>query len=185
MDDTDNFDIRAFRHALGCFATGVTVVTCCNRDLAPVGVTANSFSSVSLDPPLVLWSLSRRSGSFDAFHRAECFAIHLLKQDQIDLSNQFARSGDKFSGVPYDIGEDRLPILRERLALFRCATEHRYPGGDHVIFVGRVRSFEFGDDEPLLFSQGEYAASVLHPLRLHELKRGIDAHEPADIEHWL
>ncbi|MEO0998209.1 MAG: flavin reductase family protein [Pseudomonadota bacterium] len=184
MGDTDTFDSRAFRHALGCFATGVTVVTCCDPDGAPVGVTANSFSSVSLDPPLVLWSLSRRSGSFEAFNRADCFAVHLLKQNQIDVSNNFARTGDKFREIAYRI-DAKAPILDERLALFRCDTEYRYEGGDHIIFVGRVRAFEFGDDEPLLFAQGEYAASILHPLRLKELKCGLKANEPMDIEYWL
>ena len=178
------FDTRAFRHALGCFATGVTVVTCCDAEGQPFGVTANSFSSVSLDPPLVLWSLSRRSSSFDAFESAECFAIHVLAQDQIDVSNTFARSGDKYAGIDYRM-EGECPILSNKLALFRCNTRHRYAGGDHVIFVGEVQAFEFGDAEPLLFVQGEYAASALHPQRIRELRRGVNVNAPADIEFWL
>jgi 3-hydroxy-9,10-secoandrosta-1,3,5(10)-triene-9,17-dione monooxygenase reductase component len=152
------FDPKAFRSALGRFATGVTVVTTRDEESAPVGVTANSFNSVSLDPPMVLWSLARSSSSMPAFTSAHHFAVHILAEDQQDLSNRFAARGtDKFSGL--DIGSDGPPHLPDCSARFLCRTAFQYEGGDHVIFVGEVIGYEATEKPPLLFLGGRYAGA--------------------------
>jgi 3-hydroxy-9,10-secoandrosta-1,3,5(10)-triene-9,17-dione monooxygenase reductase component len=147
---------RQFRQALGSFATGVTIVTA--FDEGPVGVTANSFNSVSLDPPLVLWSLARSSGSMQAFQNAGHFAVHILGAHQEDLSARFARSGsDKFEKSEWHRGVAGAPVLDDYSALFECRTVEAYDGGDHVIFVGQVLNFDRRDAAPLLFHAGRYA----------------------------
>jgi flavin reductase (DIM6/NTAB) family NADH-FMN oxidoreductase RutF len=181
----DPADGRAFRHALGSFATGVTIVTTRAPDGHSCGVTANSFSSVSLDPPLILWSLSRRSRALDAFSRCSSFAVHVLRAGQIGLSNQFARPGDKFDGVALDYGPDGVPLLRDCLARFVCRSHRVDDGGDHVILLGQVLEFEYSDGDPLLFVQGEYAASTLHPDRIRDLRTGQSRFAPEDVDYWL
>ncbi len=154
-------DKRAFRNALGAFTTGVTVVT--TRDAAgrDVGLTINSFNSVSLEPPLVLWSLARSSGSLPAFLEAEHFAVHILAADQEPLSNRFAKRGaDKFSGLDVARGEGGVPLLPGCSARFRCRTAYRHEGGDHEIFVGEVLGFEAFERAPLVFHKGGYAVAV-------------------------
>ncbi|MXO55353.1 flavin reductase [Pontixanthobacter gangjinensis] len=147
-----------FRKALGAFATGVTIATTKGTDGKPVGVTASSFNSVSVDPPLVLWSLAKNSFSHDAFSASGHFAVHVLAASQEDLSNRFARSGeDKFNGVEWEDGALGSPVFAEYAALFQCQTRHQYDGGDHVIFVGEVKSYEAHDVAPLLFHGGRYA----------------------------
>lgn len=154
MDQADK--TRQFRQALGSFATGVTIVT--TSDGQPIGVTANSFNSVSLDPPLVLWSLARTSGSMDAFRTSGHFAVHILGVHQEDLSGRFARPGtDKFDGIDWREGVAGSPVLKDYSALFECRTVECYDGGDHVIFVGQVENFERRDVAPLLFHAGRYA----------------------------
>jgi 3-hydroxy-9,10-secoandrosta-1,3,5(10)-triene-9,17-dione monooxygenase reductase component len=154
MDQADK--TRQFRQALGSFATGVTIVT--TSDGQPVGVTANSFNSVSLDPPLVLWSLARSSGSMDAFRDSGHFAVHILGAHQEEMSGRFARSGaDKFEGIGWREGVAGSPVLDDFSALFECRTVESYDGGDHVIFVGQVENFERRDSAPLLFHAGRYA----------------------------
>lgn len=155
---------RAFRDALGAFATGVTIVTTQGRDGRPVGVTASSFNAVSLDPPLVLWSLARSAKSHDDFCASDHFAIHVLAAHQDALSNRFARSGeDKFDGVEWRPGEGGVPILADHAAVFECRTRHRYDGGDHVILVGEVMTFARSDHAPLLFHAGRYAETRARP----------------------
>lgn len=178
-------DARAFRHALGSFATGVTIVTTADESAQRYGVTANSFSSVSLDPPLVLWSLSNRSSALDAFRRCSHFAVHVLRSSQIRTSNQFARPGDKFAGIEIETGASGIPLLREFLARFECRSHVSYDGGDHTILIGEVERFEFTDDEPLLFVQGEYAAASLHPDRIRDLRAGTSRSAPEDVDYWL
>ena len=149
---------RAFRNALAAFATGVTIATTSDAEGRPVGVTASSFNSVSLDPPLVLWSLAKNSLSRDAFTAAGHFAIHVLTAAQEDLSNRFARSGDdKFADVAWHCGELGSPLLDQFVARFECRTRHEYEGGDHIILVGEVVSYEARDEAPLLFHGGRYA----------------------------
>jgi 3-hydroxy-9,10-secoandrosta-1,3,5(10)-triene-9,17-dione monooxygenase reductase component len=151
-------DPRAFRNALAQFATGVTVITTLDGTGNPIGMTANSFSSVSLDPMLVLWSIAKSSACFEAFHAAEHFAIHVLHAGQRHLSTQFAsRCDDRFAGVQTQPGRGGVPLLAEYSALFQCDTEARYEGGDHLILVGRVTEFDHRSVAPLIFHAGRYA----------------------------
>lgn len=151
------FDPAEFRSALGRFATGVTVITTVDGEGRRYGVTANSYNSVSLDPPLVLWSLARSSRSFEAFHAAEAFAIHILSVHQEDLARRFAsKDVDKFAGLHVHDGYGGVPLFDECAAHFECVTENRFEGGDHVIFLGRVVSFERCDNDPLIFHDGRF-----------------------------
>ncbi|MEM8694964.1 MAG: flavin reductase [Pseudomonadota bacterium] len=159
-----SFDGTEFRSALGSFATGVTIVTTAEDSANPVGVTASSFNSVSLDPPLVLWSLAKKSLSLEAFRNAGHFAIHVLSCHQEELSNAFARSGaDKFAGVDWQSGALGSPLFDEFAARFECKTVHQYAGGDHIIFVGEVIAFDKRDHAPLVFHGGGYAEAKPRP----------------------
>ncbi|MEZ5696262.1 MAG: flavin reductase [Sphingomonadaceae bacterium] len=150
--------VRTFRNALGAFATGVTIATTLDGEGQPVGVTASSFNSVSLDPPLVLWSLAKSSLSREAFCGSGHFAVHVLAATQEDLSNRFARSGDdKFAGVDWSGGQLGSPLLADFAARFECRTQHQYEGGDHIILVGEVIDYEAREAAPLLFHGGSYA----------------------------
>ncbi len=155
---------RAFRDALGMFATGVTIVTARGVDGTPVGLTANSFNSVSLSPPLVLWSLSRLAGSMPVFSAGSHYAIHVLAADQRALAERFASRGlDRWSGLDFDSGAGGAPLLRGAAAVFECANRSRYEEGDHVIFVGEVeRCSHRADASPLLFHGGRFYTE--HPL---------------------
>ena len=151
-------DPHELRSAMGCFATGVTIVTSIGLDGQPVGLTANSFSSVSLDPPLVQFSLDRGGQSLDAFQGSGKFAVNVLREDQVELSNTFAaRDSERFAGLAYATWVTGSPILEGALANFDCDTYASYDGGDHVIFVGRVLSMSCDmDSQPLLFFRGRY-----------------------------
>ena len=156
MPDNQNQTIE-FRNALGSFATGVTIITTAAGDGRMVGMTANSFNSVSLDPALVLWSIGRDANCFEDFISTKSFAIHVLAADQEELSNRFAKSGaDKFADLNCTKGASGAPILPHYSACFDCAIEHQYDGGDHVILVGRVLDFSDRALEPLLFYRGRY-----------------------------
>jgi flavin reductase (DIM6/NTAB) family NADH-FMN oxidoreductase RutF len=145
------------RKAYGCFATGVAIATTGGADGQNVGMTISSFNSVSLDPPLVLWSISYDANCFDAFSQADHFAIHVLGESQQDLSLRFASKIDnKFDGLDCAEGLRGIPILPEYAACFECSVEHRYDGGDHVIIVGRVQRFEDRELEPLIFYRGKF-----------------------------
>ena len=153
----NNIDTRELRNALGAFATGVTIVTTIDGSGGPVGMTANSFASVSLDPPLVLWSVSRGHDVFQAFYGSDYYAVHVLGQDQQEASNRFANADiDRFDGVEYDRGVGGLPLLKTYCARFQCRVEHRYDGGDHVILVGRVVEMDHRPSDPLIFHGSEY-----------------------------
>ncbi len=154
-------DARQFRQALGSFATGVTIVTTRDASGQDIGLTANSFNSVSIDPPLVLWSLARKAKSHPAFSEAKYFAVHILASDQESLSTRFATSGaDKFGGLVVGRGAGEVPLLNGCAARFVCRTTYRYEGGDHEIFVGEVTDFEHFDRAPLIFQKGKYAIAV-------------------------
>lgn len=156
-------DPASFRRCLGQFATGVTVITASSTD-SLVGMTANSFSSVSLDPPLVLWSAKRGSPSYPAFESASHFAINILSDDQIHLSKHFGKSGpDKFDEVAWAPGAGGAPLLHGALASFECRRVASYPGGDHTIFLGQVERFTRHDRSALLFVQGRYGIAADHP----------------------
>lgn len=155
---------RQFRAALGAFATGVTIVTTRNKAGEDIGLTANSFNSVSLDPPMVLWSLARKSLSLPAFLESGYFAVHVLAADQEDLSVTFATRGvDKFAGLAVTRGAGGIPLIPGCSALFQCKTAFNSEGGDHVIFVGEVQDFEHFSRPPLVFHSGRYAVAVEKP----------------------
>ncbi|MGY3323919.1 p-hydroxyphenylacetate 3-hydroxylase reductase component [Pseudomonas fluorescens] len=157
------FDTRAFRRALGNFATGVTVVTAATASGRKVGVTANSFNSVSLDPPLVLWSIDKRSSSHEVFEEASHFAVNVLAADQIDLSNNFARpKDDRFAGIEYDPGEGGSPVFADCSARFHCEKFQQVDGGDHWIMIGKVVAFDDFGRSPLLYHQGAYSMVLPH-----------------------
>jgi len=157
-----NFDSRQFRSSLSRFATGVTIVTCIGEDGAPHGVTVNSFSSVSLSPPLVLFSLDLETRSLAHFQAASGFAINVLAADQSALSQKFAETGgEKWDDVVWQKGTTGAPFFDGVLACFDCLPEAVYDGGDHVIFVARVEDCHGaseGEAGPLLFYNGAYRA---------------------------
>ena len=145
------------RSALSSFVTGVTVVTTRSATGEPVGLTVNSFNTVSLSPPLVLWSLSLRAASFDAFVQAEHFVVNVLAADQRALSESFARTGgDKFADIAWRKTLANMPLLEGAAASFTCRNTHNFPGGDHLILIGEVISFEKGSRIPLVYANGEY-----------------------------
>ncbi|MBK8578022.1 MAG: flavin reductase family protein [Candidatus Accumulibacter sp.] len=147
-----------FREALGCFATGVTVLTALTPDGEPIGVTISSFNSVSLQPPLILWSLACASPRLEAFRLARHYAVNVLTADQQWLSDCFAkREDDRFREVEFTAGLASVPLIKHCSAWFECRNEAQYPGGDHLIFVGRVERFARGEPAaPLLFHAGRY-----------------------------
>lgn len=151
-------DSKEFRNALGQFATGVTVITTLDQNSNKVGMTVNSFSSVSLEPMLVLWSLAKTAKTFEAFDATERFAIHVLNAEQQAISNQFAsRCGDRFENVNHTEGHGGIPLLEDYSAVFQCEIEARHEGGDHIIMVGRVIDFDNKGQPPLIFHAGQYA----------------------------
>ena len=166
-------DKKAFRNALGNFVTGVTIVTARDEEGRPVGLTANSFNSVSLDPPMVLWSLALDSANLPAFRNAKGWAVHILASDQEDLSNRFAsRGADKFAGLDVEDGPEGAPFIPGCSARFGCKATFEYEGGDHAIFVGEVIQFDQRDAAPLIFHGGRYGR-VMPPsefLRPEELE---------------
>ena len=154
-------DARDFRSALGSFPTGVCLVTTLGPDGRPVGMTINSFSSVSLDPPMILWSLARTATSAPVFRDAEYFAVNVLARDDAALSSHFAKSGsDKFAAFPdrFLAGLGGAPLLASAAAQFECHTRHRYYGGDHIILIGNVERYAYAPQRaPLVFHRGRYA----------------------------
>jgi flavin reductase (DIM6/NTAB) family NADH-FMN oxidoreductase RutF len=152
-----SWDKRDLRNALGSFGTGVTVVTSGNSQSRLVGVTANSFSSVSLEPPIVLWSLVSTSPSLEVFDETGRFVINVLALEQMNLSKQFSKTlEDKFAGVEYTEGLDGLPVIQNCVATFECKTIQRTVVGDHVLFLGQVENYVYENKTPLLFCQGNY-----------------------------
>ncbi|NUZ04431.1 flavin reductase family protein [Piscinibacter koreensis] len=153
-----SFSLPDFRAALGMFATGVTIVTARDVDGSLIGVTANSFNSVSLDPPLVLWSLARQAGSMPTFARGSHYAINILAAPQRALAERFASKGaDRFAGVGFRSGVGGAPLLDGAAAVFECFNRSRYEEGDHVIFVGEVEHCERDPGaQPLIFHGGRY-----------------------------
>lgn len=151
-------DSRRFRNALGTFATGVTVITTRDPGGRLVGNTANSFGAVSLDPPLILWSLARHSYSLDAYRGCTHFAVNVLRADQEHLSARFSQAlVDKWQGVEYETWDSGCPILPQALAIFECRLVATHEGGDHIIFIGEViRYHDNPKGKPLLFWRGKY-----------------------------
>ena len=150
------------RRCLGSFVTGVTVITILDEGGAPIGMTANSFNSVSLDPPLIVWSLRTNARAFPAYSSAKRFIVNILSEDQVDISNRFAKSGtDRFEGVAITPGIDGVPLIDGCAAHLECRTEATYPGGDHLLFLGRVERIVGSGRKPLAFGAGKYM--VVHP----------------------
>ena len=153
-----DLNCRDFRRTLGSFATGITVITALGREGQPLGMTISSFNSVSLDPPLILWSLSLSSPSLEAFRNASHYAVNVLSAEQEQLSNRFAsRNGNRFADVDVRPGLAGVPLIEGCCAWFECTQHAHYAGGDHLIFVGYVEQFEQNDAaSPLIFHGGSY-----------------------------
>jgi len=157
MNTKTQFITTDLRKALGTFATGVTIVTTLSRDGQKVGVTANSFSSVSLEPPLVLWSLKKNSPSIDAFDHSARFAINVLALTQTDLSKRFASPiPDKFNTVAHSEGLAAIPLIDNCAASFQCKTYQRIDAGDHILYLGEVEAYAYQDLPTLMFCKGKY-----------------------------
>jgi len=153
----NNLDLQEFKRALSCFATGVAVVTTLDSDGTKVGMTVSSFNSVSLDPPLVLWSIANDANSYSVFVGAKYFAVNVLAMHQDNISSQFAQKGeDKFQGLECRSGISGVPVLPEYAACFECSTENVFDGGDHKIIVGRVLKLDDRDFNPLIFYRGRF-----------------------------
>ena len=153
-----NQEARELRNALGRFATGVCLITTVSRSGQALALTANSFSSVSLDPPLVLWSLQNTSEVYDIYSVASEFAVNVLAHEQLELSNLYARRGEHVLDPDhYSVGENGAPIIHDALVTFECGEHASYEGGDHLIIVGRVKAVRArAEGEPLLFFGGAY-----------------------------
>jgi flavin reductase (DIM6/NTAB) family NADH-FMN oxidoreductase RutF/DNA-binding MarR family transcriptional regulator len=161
---TEAFSTREFRDALSSFATGVTVVTCLDANGEPVGATASSFNSVSMDPPLILWSITKTAYSADAFINAKHFVVNVLSADQVDISNKFARSGtDKFADIALEQGIGGVPMLPNTITRFECEAWATYDGGDHEIIVGQVKAMNTAAGSGLVFYRGAYATAEAIP----------------------
>ena len=148
---------QAMRAAMACFATGVTIVTTLDINGHPIGLTVNSFNSVSLEPALVLWSLARSSDSLPVFAANTVFAVNILAADQLDLCHQFAsKTADRFAGVDWTPGLHGVPVLSGSVASFECTTAQRIAGGDHEIFLGHVHRVSVTDTPALFYGQGKF-----------------------------
>ncbi|MEW6705533.1 MAG: flavin reductase family protein [Pseudomonadota bacterium] len=157
LQDADAPVMPTLRNALGRFATGVTIVTCLDANGRAVGLTANSFTALSLEPPLILWSLRDVSPSLGAFAAARYFAVNVLAERQMALSRRFASPvADKFDHGDWHVGEGGVPVLNEAAAIFECETHSQQEAGDHVLFIGQVLRFTDGGAPPLLFHAGRY-----------------------------
>jgi flavin reductase (DIM6/NTAB) family NADH-FMN oxidoreductase RutF len=162
--EAKRFDRRDYRSALGQFATGVTIVTARAKDGRRIGLTVNSFTSVSLDPPLVLWCLSRQATDFAHFHAASRFAVNVLSARQHLHSRQFATTlVNKFTGIEYEDALDGGSMLKGATAHFICRVARRFEGGDHVIILGEVEEYHWNAGEPLVFHSGRYHVTTRHP----------------------
>lgn len=172
--ETD-FDTKAFRHALGQFPTGVCIVTAKVEGIR-LGMTVSSFNSLSLDPPLILFSIDRRAASLPQWEKAAAYAVNVLAENQKDLSNRFARSlANKWEATDYKGGFMDVPLLPGAVAVFECTAFAKHDGGDHTLFIAEVKHFRtYADRQPLVFGKGRYAtlqasdlAAPLWPLDIH------------------
>lgn len=151
-------DTTELRKCLGQFATGVTVVTCTSAEGQACGITANSFSSVSLEPPLVLWNIAKTSGSLEAYLEAKHFAFNILSAEQEGISAHFAQSDHTlFDGIAHDVSDQGVPLLPDTLACIECRTHEIHDCGDHYIIIGEIERYRHSDKQPLLFFNSGYA----------------------------
>lgn len=153
------FDTKGFRKALGKFPTGVTIITTTSESGEPIGMTVSSFNSVSMDPPLILWSIDHKAHSLEFFENCEYFAVNILSNQQQNLSNLFASTGaDKFKKTEFTQGAGNSPLLANCIAQLECRTWKTYEGGDHTIILGEVLEYHHDDTQSaLVFYQGNYA----------------------------
>ena len=173
-----NFDTREFRTALSGFSTGVTIVTTVAEDGEKIGMTASSFNSVSTDPPLILWSVTKTARSASVFRDAKYFAVHVLASDQVDLSNKFAQRGaNKFADVDFTQDANGVPIINGSVARFDCTSWAVHEGGDHWVIIGEVEGIARENKESLVFSDGSYATAS--PIRPIEVDGAISTNETA------
>ncbi len=176
--------LEGYRRSLGEYGTGVTVITT-NVSGENFGLTSNSFSSVSLEPPLILWSIRRASQSFSVFEACSHFAVNVLASDQMGLSQHFAKSGhNKFEGVSWMPGNSNVPVLANVAASFECRRTKVYDGGDHVILLGCVEHYCRYDLQPLLFAKGRYAVAADHP-ETRLLSKADDLHSPLGLDEQM
>lgn len=155
--DPSTSDPNAFREALGRFGTGVTIVTCMTPN-GPIGITANSFASVSLDPPLVLWSPAKNSARYPSFMAAKHYAIHVVGHEQQDLCTSFVRQGADFDLLDWELSETGVPLLNGCLSRFECTLSQAHDGGDHTIVVGHVNRVTTRHGTPLMFFNGTFGS---------------------------
>lgn len=159
MPESSPVEPAALRSAMARYATGVCIATTLTEDGDPAGLTITSFNSLSLDPPLVLWSLGLNSSNLDSFRSNDRFGISILPYEMHELARSFARSGgDKFAGVAVDTGQSGVPLIAGALVQMICVTEAQYPAGDHILFLGRVTSLAVGDGAPLVFYNSAFDA---------------------------
>ncbi|HEX6138772.1 MAG TPA: flavin reductase family protein [Casimicrobiaceae bacterium] len=160
-DGVQAFDERQLRDALAQYATGVTIVCARAPEQRYVGFTANSFSSASLDPPLILWTISHRSASLPAFESAERYAVNVLAAAQVDLARRFSRPhADRFAHVPFRLGWSDAPLIDGCIAWFECRHHARHRAGDHVVFIGEVVTVERAPGQGLVFQHGAFGATT-------------------------
>jgi len=160
----DDIDVKVLRNCFGKFATGITVITALAPDGTKLGLTVNSFSSLSLDPPMILWSLDKKSKSLEALQATSHFVVNVLASDQMDVSNNFAKtSDDKFDDVELIESKCGMPLLAGTVAHLECKNAGTYDGGDHLIFIGAVEHFDTSDKKPLLYTNGQYTIAARHP----------------------
>lgn len=158
------FDLRALRNALGRFATGITVITTRTPGGKCEGLTVNSFGALSLEPPLVLWSLNQAAMSLPSFQESPYFAVNVLASHQRAVSNHFARPApDKFEALEWQVGLGGCPTIPGCLALFECRLQETIAGGDHVVLIGRVERFCWSEGDALVFSCGRYCVAATLP----------------------
>lgn len=181
------FDVKAIRNVYSQFPTGVTVITTVTESGEPIGVTASSFNTVSIDPPLILWSIDKNAYSLNTFQQCKHFAVNVLTEEQVDLSNRFAGRGeDKFQGVTFSLGQGDCPLLEGTLAQLVCSNWAVYEGGDHLILVGKVLDFHLSSESqrPLVFSQGSYAQAVPHAISTVATEE-MSPHQQAFLDNHL
>lgn len=155
-------DSREYRNALGRFATGVTVITAVSDD-GPVGITVNSFSSVSIDPPLILWSPDKKSNRYSDFSKADKFAVHVLAANQKNICDGFSKSKTAFSDFDYAMNNNDLPIISNCLAVFECKRFNQFEAGDHSIIIGKVEEVHLRSGNGLIFTNGRFLTDVGTP----------------------
>ena len=174
MPTTTPFSTSDLRKVLGAFVTGVTVITTLDQEGRRHGLTANSFNSVSLDPPLILWSQSLSSASYPVFRDAERFVVNILAENQVDVSNRFAKPlQDKFAGIDLQVGIGGIPLIRNCAGYLQCRKETSYLAGDHAVFLGRVEAIRHTGLKPLAFGQGKYLVAHPHDLGSFSLDLGV------------